>query len=233
MERPYIICLMMTSMDGKILGHSWGDDPHVKRLLDKFEETHEKIGIRAWIVGRTTMEKDFTHFAKPVYKEVSEKISREDHIAGREAKSFAIAIDSNAKLGWEKPTMQGDHVISVLTEGVPDSYLAHLKDIGVSYIFAGKTKVDLHITVQKLRSLFGIEKLMLEGGGHINGSFLDEGLVDQVEQLLLPLVDGTAGATTFFDMDKTEKKKGVTLFNLQEVKQIEDDVLWITYKVRR
>jgi riboflavin biosynthesis pyrimidine reductase len=129
--------------------------------------------------------------------------------------------------------MQGDHVISVLTEGVADSYLAHLKDIGVSYIFAGKTKVDLQITVRKLRSLFGIEKLMLEGGGHINGSFLDEGLVDQVEQLLLPLADGTAGAATFFDMDKNEKKSGVTLLKLQEVKQIDDDVLWITYKVRR
>ena len=37
-KRPYIICLMMASVDGKILGDKWGNDPHVKALMDSFEE---------------------------------------------------------------------------------------------------------------------------------------------------------------------------------------------------
>jgi hypothetical protein len=78
-KRPYIICLMMASVDGKILGDKWGNDPHVKALMDSFEETHEAIGNKSWIVGRTTMEKDFTKFAKPIFKEVDYKISREDN----------------------------------------------------------------------------------------------------------------------------------------------------------
>ena len=76
-KRPYIICLMMSSVDGKILGDKWGNHPYVKALLESFEETHEAIGNKSWIVGRTTMEKDFTKFAKPIFKEVDYKISRE------------------------------------------------------------------------------------------------------------------------------------------------------------
>ena len=42
-KRPYVICLMMASVDGKILGDKWGNDPHVKALLDSFEETHDSL----------------------------------------------------------------------------------------------------------------------------------------------------------------------------------------------
>ncbi|RVU00921.1 RibD family protein [Mucilaginibacter limnophilus] len=231
-ERPYIICLMQTSVDGKILSEKWGDKPAIKKLAGKFEEIHENIGIGAWIVGRTTMEKDFTDFAKPVFKKGHHEINREDFVAKQSADSFAIAIDGGAKLGWKEPTMQGDHVITILTEAVPDAYLAHLQDIGVSYIFAGAEEVNLNTALKKLRSLFGIETLMLEGGAHINGSFLNEGLIDELHQLILPIADGTIETSTLFEIDPKVKKEGATLLKLERVKQIEDDVLWLTYKFK-
>ena len=125
--------------------------------------------------------------------------------------------------------MEGDHVITILTEGVPDAYLAHLQDIGVSYLFAGEKEVDLKLALQKLRSRFGIEKLMLEGGAHINGSFLNEELIDELHQLLLPIADGTIETSTLFEINSDIKKEGATLLKLENVKQLEDDVLWLTY----
>jgi len=230
-ERPYVMCLMMTSVDGKILGEKWGSSPQVKTLINTFEKAHEQLGIGAWIVGRTTMEKDFTDFAKPVLKKGHQKVDREDFIAEYKGNNFAIAIDGQAKLGWHEPTMQGDHVITILTESVPDAYLAHLKDIGVSYLFAGNKEVDLKTALRKLRKLFGIEKLMLEGGSHINGSFLNEGLIDELHQLLLPIADGTIETSTLFEIDSKVKKEGATLLKLKNVKQIENDVLWLTYQI--
>lgn len=228
-DRPYVMCLMMTSVDGKILGEKWGSSPQVKTLIDTFEKAHEELGIGAWIVGRTTMEKDFTDFAKPVLKKGHQKVDREDFIAEYKGNNFAIAIDGQAKLGWNEPTMQGDHVITILTESVPDAYLAHLKDIGVSYLFAGNKEVNLETALKKLRKLFGIEKLMLEGGSHINGSFLNEGLIDELHQLLLPIADGTIETSTLFEIDSKVKKEGSTLLKLKNVKQIHNDVLWLTY----
>jgi len=229
-DRPYVICLMMTSVDGKILTEKWGDSPRIKVLKDKFEQAHETFGIGAWIVGRTTMEKDFTDFAPAVLKKGHHEVDRLDFVAEHAGSSFAIAIDAGAKLGWNEPTIGGDHVITVLTEGVKEAYLAHLKDIGVSYIFAGKKEINLKTALKKLRNLFGIEKLMLEGGAHINGSFLNEELIDELHQLLLPIADGGIDTSTLFEVEESVKKKGATLLKLEKVQQIEDDVLWLTYK---
>lgn len=229
-KHPYVICLMMTSLDGKILGDKWGDSPQVQALTKSFEEVHEAIGNKAWIVGRTTMEKDFTHFAKPVYKESTHPLDREDFVATRNAKSFAIAVDGQAKLGWESATMLGDHVITILTEVVQDSYLAHLQQIGVSYIFAGKDTVDLSVALEKLKALFGIETLMLEGGGRLNGSFLNAGLINEYNHVLLPLADGRIETSSVFEIEEKDRQFNSTLFLLEEVKRIENDVLWLRYK---
>lgn len=228
-ERPHITCLMMTSIDGKILGDNWGEDPDVKKLTKKYEEVHEKIGIKAWIVGRTTMEKDFTFFEKAMHKAGEHQLDRNDFVANAGADAYAIAVDGHAKLGWKNAVLHGDHVITILTEKVADSYLAHLRDIGVSYIFAGKSNLDLKLAMQKLYALFNIDALLLEGGGHLNGSFLDLGLVDEVYQVLLPLVDGTENISTFFDKAKADKQNAATLLKLEEVNKLEDDALLLRY----
>lgn len=228
-KRPHIICLMMTTVDGKILGDKWGDDPRVQHLLGHFEKSHEEIGIKAWIVGRTTMEKDFTKFEKPVYKEVEHPVDRTDFVATQNANSFAIAVDGHGKLGWKSATMLGDHVITVLTENVKDSYLAQLQEVGVSYIFGGKNEIDLQLVVEKLYSLFGIEKLMLEGGGRLNGSFLNTGLVDEFYQLLLPVADGRLETSSVFEIPEKDRKFDATLFKLNDVKRFDDDVLMLKY----
>lgn len=223
----------MTSVDGRILGENWGNSPKIKTLRESFEKAHDEIGIGAWIVGRTTMEKDFTDYAKPILKKGPQNIDRSDFIAQHQSKTFAISIDGQGKLGWQEPTMQGDHVITILTEEVKDGYLAHLRDIGLSYIFAGKKEISLITALKKLRGLFGIEQLMLEGGAHINGAFLNEGLIDELNQLLLPIADGTAESPTLFEIASKTKKDGATLLKLDHVKRLEDDVLWLRYSFDR
>jgi riboflavin biosynthesis pyrimidine reductase len=233
MDRPYIICLMMMSVDGKILSQKWGNNPKIKNLLKHFEQAHENLGVPAWLCGRRTMEKDFTKGAKPLIKQGNQQVERKDFVGDRDATSYAIAIDADGKLGWEKSSLHGDHVITILTEQVADGYLAQLQEIGVSYIFAGKQKLDLHMALQKIHDIFHIEKLMLEGGGGINGSFLNEELIDELHLLILPIADGTKETTSVFEISEDLKKEGATLMKLEAVKQIEDDVLWLTYKIQR
>ena len=53
--RPYVICHMCTTIDGKILGDRWGKLPGCKDSATLFETTAASFGIGAWLVGTTTM----------------------------------------------------------------------------------------------------------------------------------------------------------------------------------
>lgn len=63
----------------------------------------------------------------------------------------------------------------------------------------GASTVDLAAAAESLGKDFGIRTLLLEGGGHINGAFLQEGLIDEVNFLLVPGIDGRGGIVTVFD----------------------------------
>jgi len=42
----------------------------------------------------------------------------------------------------------------------------------------------------------GIERLLVEGGGNVNGSLMAAGVVDELSILLAPAVDGAVGRST-------------------------------------
>src|ERR1700761_4534405 len=54
--KPYVICHMCTSVDGKILGDRWGKLPGTKSSVNLFETTAASFGIGSWLVGTTTMD---------------------------------------------------------------------------------------------------------------------------------------------------------------------------------
>ena len=77
-------------------------------------------------------------------------------------------------------------MIEVLTEQALPEYLAYLKKLGISYVFAGVDRLDCTLLLKKLYSLFGIEKLMVAGGGVMNWSFLAQGCIDELSLVTAP-----------------------------------------------
>jgi riboflavin biosynthesis pyrimidine reductase len=122
--------------------------------------------------------------------------------------------------------------ICVVSERVPEDYLSMLRDKGVSYIVAGAPAVDLAKAVNQLGERFGIRRLLLEGGGHINGAFLQAGLVDEVSILLVPGIDGRHEVPAVFDGVDPARKAAVPL-KLKSVERREKDTLWLRYEVVR
>ncbi|PKG22690.1 RibD family protein [Niallia nealsonii] len=240
MERPYIICHMLTSLDGKIIG----DYLKVERagdFTDVYEKIHERYGTKAWMCGRVTMEEHFTfgHKLDLLYENIP-SIPRTDYVANKNAESYAIAVDPTGKLGWMENSIESwnehrtdDHIVQVLTEQVSDAYLAHLKKIGISYIFGGKEQLNFTVVVQKLKKLFSIDKLMLEGGGFLNGSFLNEGLMDELSLILVPIADGASNSVTLFETSTFLNKPKPVNFFLKEVEKLDDGGLWLKYVTKR
>ena len=69
---------------------------------------------------------------------------------------------------------------------MPDAQLAALRRAGASYIFAGSAgRLDVGTILDKLAALFGVRRLLVEGGGGINGTFLRAGAVDEISGKVL------------------------------------------------
>jgi riboflavin biosynthesis pyrimidine reductase len=86
--------------------------------------------------------------------------------------------------------------------------------------------------VDQLGKLFGIRTLLLEGGGHINGAFLQAGLVDEFSLLVVPGIDGRHEIPAVFDGLSQSKKKAVPL-RLISLERRKRDTLWLRYEVVR
>jgi riboflavin biosynthesis pyrimidine reductase len=224
---------MMSSVDGKILSANWRDEDLYNTFAGYFEKYHETFTSQAWMCGRITMERDFSGGVQPELQPAPQPIARKPFVGDPDATSFAIAVDAHGKLGWEQNTTGGDHIIEVLTEQVSDEYLYYLQRQRISYLFAGKTEVDFASVLAQLAELFPIQTLMLEGGGHLNGSLLNAGLIDELSLLVLPLADGTPKSPTTFEVSEYLTKGPATRLYLTQVQQLDNDVVWLKYRFDR
>lgn len=150
----------------------------------------------------------------------------------RKAESYAISVDTLGRLRWASGDLDGDHLIGVVSERVPTDYLTMLREKGISYVVVGQPKVDLAAALERLAEHFGIRTLLLEGGGHINGAFLEAGLVDEVSLLLVPGIDGRHEISAVFDGVSPSRRTAVPL-KLKLVERREMDALWLRYDVVR
>ena len=225
--KPYIICHMVSSVDGKIDGAALSSV-----LADgKYEATGAKLKGDAWICGRTTMQQHFAQ--KKPFVSGSKKPAGPRHVfVARRANSYAISVDTLGKLRWSGGDLDGDHLICVVSEQAPEDYLDMLRQKGISYVVAGKPSVDLRKAMDQLGKYFGIRTLLLEGGGHINGAFLQAGLVDEFSVLVVPGIDGRHNIPAVFDGLSVSKKKAVPL-RLKSIERRRRDALWLRYEVVR
>ncbi len=129
----------------------------------------------------------------------------------RRADSYAISVDTLGKLRWSGGDLDGDHLVCVVSERVPADYLSMLREKDISYVVVGDSSVDLAEAVDQLGEHFAIGTLLLEGGGHINGAFLEAGLVDEVSLLMVPGIDGRRDIPSVFDGVNPASKTAVPL----------------------
>lgn len=227
MKRPHVICHMMSSVDGRIVTEDW---PLSDAGRKEYELVHATYNAEAWLCGRVTMEEHFASGSRSD-DEVSRTYDgpeRDDFFAPGKHRSFAVAVDPRGKLVWESGMVAGDHVVTLLTHRVSDEYLSTLRNRGVTYLLAGHEDVDLPLALTKIGSL-GVRTLMLEGGGNINGSFLRQGLIDELSLLVVPVVDGRGATPTLFD----NSAAGIEphRLSLQGVERRPGDVILLHYRM--
>lgn len=237
MDRPYIVCLMSTSLDGKITG-PYMDTPEAESSFEEYERANQFYQPQAWINGRVTVDENFTFYEKPDLAAEAAPIPHEDHVALTGQENYLVAADPSGMLGWKQNYVEyagrpKAYVIELLTEQVSDAYLAFLQKMQISYLFAGTETLDFTLAVQKLKKLFGIEKLKLSGGGILNWSFANEGLIDELSLIVAPVADGDPNTPTVFERSEKLPYHGPVRFTLKSAEPVKDGCVWLRYLAKR
>ena len=156
---------------------------------------------------------------------------KEDFVAGK-AKSYAVAVDAAGKLRWRSNRVNGDRLIVLLSHRASRAHLAHLRSRQISYLVTGRGReIDFKAALEKLRRHFGIRRLMLEGGGKINGSLLHAGLIDELSLLFSPVIDGDSATTGLFETDPRRKGLRARGLRLLKLSRLPGGLLWLRYRV--
>ena len=237
MKKPYVIIHTLTSLDGRI--HAI-DLPEFDVAALQYEQLvlhtdRQMFDIQGYINGGVTTDDNTTHYRTPDVNEAAAPVPEGDFVADARASMYYVAIDAAGRLGWQENVVdygsRKSHVISVLTGQASNAYKDLLRRLGISYIVAGKDRLDNALVLHKLATLFGMERVMIGGGGVLNWSYLQDGLVDEVSVLMAPVTDASPGAPGLFTARAPHTKAQPRSFTLIDVKRLEGGTVWARYKV--
>jgi riboflavin biosynthesis pyrimidine reductase len=222
---------MLSPLDGRLLVDGWAPEGSALRdaVIGEYEELHKTFDADAWIAGTNTMEEFATGKPRGV-PTTDTPPNRPWHLADPTARRFAIAIDRQARLHWDKPVADNGHVVVVLASTVSNDHLAELTAGGISYLVMPSEEIDLADMLAQLYARLDIRKVLLEGGAKLDGAFLEAGLVDEISLLLCPAIDGRSGGPAIFEAG--DKSLGQALkLSLSGVSQMQSGAVHLRYEV--
>lgn len=229
-DRPRVICLMSSSLDGGLHASKYTESPDgtAQDWGGLYEALHDRLGGDAWLVGRTTM----AEMAKgePHPPAHVPAVQRPHRFARTDAETYAIAVDTRGELHFREDNVGGDHAVVLLGSGVTDAHLAELAADGVSYIVSESEHVDLTQSLAILKRELGIATLLLEGGAKIVGSFFEARLVDELHLIVAPAIDARTGFEPWITADD-DGIKGKVQLTFREVETLEHGAVHLHYDV--
>lgn len=233
-ERPYVICHVFAGLNGRIDG-AYMFDSAAAAPRAAYAQLQGSFGADAIAYGAVTTE-GFEGADAPEVDATAD-VPAGDYVAPHREDRFYVSIDPAGEIAWQSATYRRTghddaHVIEVLTASTPRGYRAYLRDRGISYVLAGKDTLNLPLALEKLRSLFGIERMLVCGGGKTDMSFLAAGVLDELSLVLSPTVSGEPGVASVFD-EMTRAAASSHAFELERMERLPGDGLHLIYKVLR
>ena len=138
MIKPYIVCHMMTSVDGRIDCAMTEHLPGVQEYYD----TLDALDAPTRISGRVTAELEMALPGKFEAK-TAEALGKEAFSKAADAEGYEIVVDTHGTLLWGESAEDERPLFILTSEQVSKEYLAYLNGKHISWIACGKEHVDL------------------------------------------------------------------------------------------
>lgn len=224
MKKPYIVCHMMTSVDGRI------DCAMTEHLpgVQEYYETLARLNAPSCVSGRVTAQLEMSLSGEFSAKK-NEPLGEEKFSKKANSDGYEIVMDTKGTLLWNDDLGSRRPLLIVTAENVSKEYLEYLDSRHISWIACGKDRIDLKRACEILSESFGVKRMAVVGGGHINAAFLAAGLLDEVSILIGSGIDGREGMAAVFD--GLPKDRPVTRLKLKSVTPYDSGAVWIRYGV--
>ena len=226
MDRPFVSINMAASVDGKITSAA-REYPRMTSEYDRRNMDRLRAEADAVLVGAQTMRAD----NPKLYVRTAEVRSQRSDL-GKPDGLLKILVSTSLRLDPDSRFLDdadGGGLLVATVEDAPAERiraLAHRAEVWR----VGRGRVDLAELLRRLRAR-GVERLLVEGGGELNWSFLEADLVDELYLTIAPVLLGGRQAPTTFE------GAGLTMGQQRRLKLVdlhrEGDELYCRYAIVR
>ncbi|MBN1797412.1 MAG: bifunctional diaminohydroxyphosphoribosylaminopyrimidine deaminase/5-amino-6-(5-phosphoribosylamino)uracil reductase RibD [Spirochaetales bacterium] len=221
-KRPFVVLKTAISLDGRIATFT---------------------GDSKWITGEKA--RNYAHTLRSYYDAVLVGIGtvlKDDPLLNYRGRiknitqPVRVIVDSSAKIPIEcsllKTTKKIRTIIAVTKYAVA-SKLKKLTNAGAEVLLteSHNDRVNLDDLLNKLGSM-GITSVLVEGGGELNASFINNDLVDKLLIFIAPKIIGGARAVSFVQGKGSAKLSDCYLCEQPKLKRFGQDVLLETYPLK-
>ncbi len=185
-KRPYVILSAAMTIDGKIASKT--GDPDISDE-DDWKAVHKlRTEVDAIMVGKGSIILDNPKLHIKYY----------DHKG-----YYRVVLDSNLSIPIESNVVtyrpETYPTIIVTTENAPVEKIKEFESKNIEIIKSGKGR---RVDVVKLMPILyhrGVKRILLEGGGNLNWSFIKNNLVDEIRIAIAPWIAGGKDAVSLVE----------------------------------
>jgi 2,5-diamino-6-(ribosylamino)-4(3H)-pyrimidinone 5'-phosphate reductase len=142
-----------------------------------------------------------------------------------------VVIDSDGRIPLDSRILKTAHRVATIvavSERAHNNKIHKLRSSGAIVIIAGREMVDLGEALLCLKKM-GFKNILAEGGGELNWSLLELGVVDQLIVTVSPKLVGGRSATTLVEGDGYDKISQAITMELKKVLRQDNGELVLFY----
>ena len=223
-NRPFVVATFAMTADGKVTTKNFGPVDFTSRE-DKLHLFRQRALADAVLLGHTSLERDNVRLGVPA--ELQElRIKR-----GQSRSPLRVIVSNKGKIDDRLKIFQSDisPIIIFSTKRMPSKNQEALRKTATLHLTRAR-EVDLAAMLKTLRNQYKIRTLACEGGPTLFRSFLEQGLVDQLNLTIAPYMFGGANTPTLTGLSKSFLPASVhcTLIEMRTV----GDECFLTYRIK-
>jgi riboflavin-specific deaminase-like protein len=228
-RRPFVAATFAVTADGKITTRTFAPVDFTSRE-DKLHLIRQRALADAVLIGYGTLKRDNVRLGIPRPELRAERVTRKQSpYPLRVIVSNEGRIDPTLNIFQTDPAKAGPIVIFSTTR-MPRRYQTALRKKSTVHLSATRT-VDLAAMLQQLRREYKVRSVACEGGAQLFRALLEEGLVDQLNLTIAPVLVGGHDAPTLTGISKDFLPASVRC-SLRDV-QVVGQECFLTYRVLR
>ena len=143
----------------------------------------------------------------------------------RKGKLFRVILDGKLRTNPSYKVFRDQNVLVAHTDLAKKSDVKKFTDASVKVKSFGKDKVNIKELLKYLYKEFGIMSVFVEGGGEVNGSFVDAKMIDTVYFYIAPEILGGRNSISVVEGNGVESVKDDLKIKKLNVKNLNGDIL--------